>query len=151
MKDFNTIDEILYFAMNEEQKAVEFYAELAAKAKSDDMKAALLHFAKEEVAHKALLLKVKEEGMFSFSEPRMLDLKISDYIINVTPTPDMSYDEALVVAMKKEQAAYRMYMALAEKAPNEDLKNVFLGLAKEESKHKLKFEVEYDNYVYREN
>ena len=63
----------------------------------------------------------------------------------------MTYEEALILAMKKEKAAFKLYSALAEKAPNEGLKNVFLGLAMEESKHKLRFEVEYDEFVLREN
>jgi rubrerythrin len=63
----------------------------------------------------------------------------------------MTYEEALVVAMKKEKAAFKLYTKLAEKAPTEDLKDVFLSLAAEESKHKLRFEVEYDDYVLREN
>ena len=53
--------------------------------------------------------------------------------------------------MKKEKAAFKLYSALAEKSPNEGLKNVFLGLAMEESKHKLRFELEYDEYILREN
>ena len=53
--------------------------------------------------------------------------------------------------MKKEKAAYKLYTKLAERAPNEDLKNIFLSLAAEESKHKLSFEIEYDEYVLREN
>lgn len=81
----------------------------------------------------------------------MHDLKISDYVVNVKPTPEMTYEEALIVAMKKEKAAFKLYTNLAAKAPNENLKDVFLSLATEESKHKLRFEVEYDDYVLREN
>ncbi len=63
----------------------------------------------------------------------------------------MSYPEALVVAMKKEKAAFRLYTSLSKRASDPALKVLFAGLAQEESKHKLRFEVEYDDFVLREN
>ena len=63
----------------------------------------------------------------------------------------MTYEDALVVAMQNEKAAFKLYMTLMEKAPTQALKDIFLSLAQEESKHKLKFELEYDEYVLREN
>ena len=52
--------------------------------------------------------------------------------------------------MKKEKAAYTMYLDLAGAAPSSELKNLFLGLAREEANHKLRFELEYDDEVMRE-
>ena len=63
----------------------------------------------------------------------------------------MTYQEALILAMKREKAAYKLYMKLSEIAPNDNLKKVFKGLAIEEAKHKLKFEIEYDDVIYKEN
>ncbi len=63
----------------------------------------------------------------------------------------MPYKDALIVAMKKEKSAFKLYCNLAERAPNNDLKQVFLDLAQEESKHKLRFEIEYDNHILKEN
>jgi rubrerythrin len=151
MKNFENIDEILDFAINEEQLAVDFYQELSVIAKSEDMKQVFTEFAGEEIKHKQRLLKIREEGIFTMEAEKVADLKISDYMVNVKPTPNMTYEDALILAMKKEKAAFKLYSALAEKAPNEGLKNIFLGLAMEESKHKLRFEVEYDEFVLREN
>ncbi len=151
MKNFNTIDEILDFAIGEEQNAVDFYSELSESSKSEDMKQVFLDFAGEEIKHKQRLLKIKEEGIFTMETSKVTDLQISDYLVNIKPSSNMTYEEALILAMKKEKAAFKLYSALSEKAPNEGLKNVFLGLAMEESKHKLRFEVEYDEFVLREN
>jgi len=82
---------------------------------------------------------------------KVADLKIADYTVDVKASGKLSYEEALVVAMKREKAAFRLYTNLAERAPNEELKSIFLSLAMEESRHKLRFEVEYDEYVLREN
>lgn len=151
MNEFNTIDEILAFAMNEEQQAVEFYTALAESARTDDMKQVFMEFAEEEMSHKARLAKIRMEGSFSLETGTIMDLKIADYSVNVKVSPDMTYQDALVVAMRKEKAAFRLYSALAERAPNDDMKRLFQSLAQEESKHKLRFEVEYDEYVLREN
>jgi rubrerythrin len=151
MKEFKSIDDILVFAIDEEQKAVDFYSVLAGNARSEEMKNIFIEFAEEEIKHKTRLIKIREEGVFDMPKQDVQDLKISDYLVSVKPTPDMTYEEALVVAMKKEKAAFKLYTNLAAKAPTEDLKDVFLSLAAEESKHKLRFEIEYDDFVLREN
>ena len=63
----------------------------------------------------------------------------------------MTYQDALVLAMSKEKAAFKLYNSLAERAPGNELKSIFLMLAQEESKHKLRFEIEYDDFVLKEN
>ena len=151
MNKIETVNEILDFAINEEQMAVDFYSELADVAKTDDMRQVFIKFAEEEIKHKQRLLKIKEEGFYTLEKEQITDLKISDYIVNVKPTPGMTYEDALILAMKKEKAAFKLYLALSDRAPNAQLKDIFLGLAQEESKHKLRFEIEYDEYVLREN
>ena len=59
----------------------------------------------------------------------------------------MDYQQALIVAMKQEKAAYKLYSDLAAKVTFEGLRNTFLMLAQEEAKHKLHFEVEYDELI----
>jgi rubrerythrin len=151
MKEFNNVDDILDFAMNSEQEAVDFYNELAANASTEDMRQVFNQFAQEEIGHKAKIRQIKEEGTYTLPKEKVKDLKLSDYVVNVEPTKDMSYQDALVVAMKKEKAAFRLYMDLAEQTDNESMKNLFLGLAQEESKHKLRFELEYDEHVLKDN
>lgn len=151
MKEFNSIDDILDFAINNEQNAVDFYNELAGTSKNEEMKAVFTQFAKEEMGHKAWLTKVKTEGTFTIQTEKVLDLKMSDYLLDVQPKPDMSYEEALILAMKREKNAFKLYTHIADKAPTPELKKMFQSLAIEESKHKLRFEIEYDDMVMREN
>jgi len=151
MKEFNSIDDILEFAMSEEQKAVDFYSELAEKSTSADMKKIFVDFAKEEMDHKARLMKIKDEKAYTLDKEAVADLQISDFVVNISVTPEITYQDALVVAMKKEKAAFKLYLTLSERAPNQQMKDVFLSLAQEESKHKLRFELEYDEFVLREN
>ena len=151
MKEFSSINDILDFAIDEEQKAVDFYTDLAGRSTSEEMKQVFKEFAMEEVSHKARLTGIKEQGLFEVTFEKVADLKIADYVVNVKPSPEMSYRDALVMAMNKEKAAFKLYTKLAERAPNDQLRDLFLSLAQEESKHKLRFEVEYHEYVLREN
>ncbi len=152
MLQLNNIDKVLDFAIDAEQEAFDFYMNLAAKLSNKEMKIIFEGFAKEELGHKVKLIKIKEEGIASsFKNENIADLKMEEYLDNVKPTPDMTYQDALILAMKKEKSAFRLYSSLATIANNEALKNVLLNLAQEEAKHKLRFEVEYDEYVLREN
>jgi len=151
MKDFTSINDILDFAINNEQVAVDFYVKLADRFNDSVMKETFEGFAKEEMGHKARLTSIKEKGLFDMPTEKVMDLKIADFVVRTEATEEMSYVEALTLAMKREKAAYRLYLKLAEKAPNDEMAKIFNGLAQEEAKHKLRFELEYDEYVLREN
>jgi rubrerythrin len=151
MKEFSNINDILDFAITAEQGAVDFYNGLAKQATHEDMRKTFAQFAQEEMGHKARLTQIKETGLLSLTGEQVADLKISNYIPAVQATPGMTYSEALVLAMSREKAAFKLYMALSERVGKEDMKQLFLGLAMEESKHKLRFELEYDEYVLKEN
>lgn len=151
MDKFNSVDDILDFAMKNEQEAVDFYSRLAVSSKSEEMKLVFEEFAQEEVKHKARLKKIRDEGIFTFKKEEIMDMNISDYVVHTVPHPDMSYPEALTLAMAKEKAAFKLYMRLSTKVADQGLQAIFLDLAQEESKHKLRFELEYDEYVLREN
>ncbi len=151
MKKFTSVDEILDFAIQQEQDAVDFYKELEKNSLTPDMKLVFEQFAREEIEHKARLTEVKEKGLYKMEQEAIEDLQISDYLVSIKPSPGMNYSDALVLAMKREKAAFRLYMNLSENAHNNDMKKLFLSLALEESKHKLRFELEYDENVLRDN
>lgn len=151
MEKFNSIDDVLDFAINAEQEAVDFYNQLAENAKTEDMRFVFTSFAQEEIEHKARLTQIKKEGLFKVEPKKITDLKISDYMADVEATPNMTYQEALVVAMAKEKAAFKLYYDLAKQSENQEMKDAFVSLAQEESRHKLRFEIEYDEYVLRDN
>ena len=151
MQEWKSVDEVLDFAIGQEEEAAKFYTDLAGYAEREWMKSIFEQFAKEELGHKQKLLDVKSGKLLVSAQKKVLDLKMSDYLADVEPTPDMDYQQALVVAMQKEKKAFRMYSDLAESVDDENLKNTFLSLAQEEAKHKLRFEVEYDDHVMTEN
>ncbi|MFH0896150.1 MAG: ferritin family protein [Bacteroidota bacterium] len=151
MKEFTSINDVLDFAIENEQGAVDFYKKLAEEARNEEMKSIFEQFAREEIGHKARLIKIREQGNFEVSKEVIADLRVSDYIANVDPYPGMSYQDALRVAMSREKSAFKLYSKLSAGAQNDEMKALFQSLAQEESKHKLRFELEYDDFVMREN
>jgi len=149
---FESIDEILDFAIQKEQEAADFYKNLATKITVASMKDVFTGFSREEMGHKAKLEAVKSGKRMLQSEKKILDLKIGDHLEEVEPTKsELSYQDALIIAMKAEKAAYKLYNELATSTDDAEVQEIFLGLAQEEAKHKLRFEIEYDDMILSEN
>ncbi len=149
--DLGTVDDILDYAIAAEENAANFYTDLAGRARQENMKKVFLKFADEEKAHKAKLLTVKGGKQLLSAQERVRDLKIGDHLEDIKLSGDLDYQDALIVAMKAEKNAFRMYQDLASATDDPNLKEMLLGLAQEEAKHKLRFEIEYDDHVLKEN
>jgi rubrerythrin len=145
--ELTTIEEILDYAISNEEKAAKLYYELADHVERPGMREAFLHFAKEEEGHKARLLKIKEGEIPAVIEEKVANLGITETMDEPRVASNMTYQEALLFAMKAEKAAFVLYTKLAEATSDAGLQRVFRGLAQEEAKHKLRFEIEYDDQV----
>ena len=143
----DTVEQILDFAIEQEEKAADFYTNLAAQMGHEHMKAAFLGFADEERGHKAKLLNIKAGGQLVPAQQQVMDLKIGDYLEDVKLSRDLDYQQALIVAMKAEKAAFKLYHDLASATDDPALQQTLLALAQEEAKHKLRFEIEYDDNI----
>lgn len=149
--NFNSIDEILDFAIEREEEAAQFYTDLAERGETTGIRELFLQFALEEQGHKKLLLQVKS-GKLALPAPKQVaDLKITDYVVEMKPPAEISYQDALLLAMQAEKKAFALYNDLATRTDDANLRNTFLSLAQQEAKHKLRFELEYDRYVLSEN
>ncbi|HUT54127.1 MAG TPA: ferritin family protein [bacterium] len=151
MKEFKSAADILDFAVEREEESYTFYMSLAKSSKRPGMKDLFEQFAKEEKGHKAKILDIKKGKLMASAPKKIADLKISDYLVDVKPGKDLDYQQSLILAMKKEKMAFKLYTNLAAVAPAEALKNLFLSLAQDEARHKLRFEIEYDDMVMTEN
>ena len=151
MSDFNSAEEILDYAIQMEQNAIDLYTRLADHARNEAIKKVFLGFATEEKGHRSKLEAVKAGERFLTRADEVQDLKIADYTNTVVLGDEPTYEETLLFAMKQEKQAFRMYSDLAERTDSDELRELFLALAQEEAKHKLRFEVEYDENVLTEN
>ena len=147
-----TMEEVLDSAIVREEQAHDYYTELAGQMEDPAMKQAFLEFAAEELQHKAKLEAVKrgEYGLVDNTLP-IPRLAIAEGLKDVTPTSKMDYAAALSLAMKREKAAYMLYLRLSAETKSRPLAELFLALAQQEANHKLRFEIEYDDIILREN
>ena len=148
----DSIDKVLDFAIEKEQDAADFYTDLAGRMDKKYMKEIFEQFALEEQSHKAKLEQVKGGNLdLSPVDQKIADLKIAEMVSNVELDDKFDYQQALIVAMKNEKASYKLYTDLAAMVEDDQVKQLFLGLAQEEAKHKLRFEIAYDDDILTEN
>ena len=143
MKKFRSVDEVLDFAIAKEIEAYNFYLELAEWIERAEVAKLFEDFSLEEMQHKMKLEAIKA-GKINIQEEEVGSLNIADKMETSEPKVNLSYAEALVVAMQREKKAFRLYTNLAEIYEDAKVKGLLLKLAQEEAQHKLYLEIEYD-------
>ena len=139
MKTFRSVDEVLDFAINAEIEVHNFYMKLSDFVENSEMAKVLSDLALDELEHKAKLETVKA-GEIEIDEEEIGNLGITDNVKDVIPDAKMSHIDLLLMGIKKEEAARKLYTDLSTIAQGD----MFLKLAQEEAEHKLRFELEYD-------
>jgi len=149
--DFNSIEEVLDFAIDKEKEAAAFYTEIAEEESMSGAKEMLQEFAQEEHRHQTMLEELKRKGfasgVSSYKFKWITDIKRSNYVVELEYHKGMPYNELLLLAMKREEKALALYNEMLAKAETDASKKLFKVLCQEEAKHKLKFETMYDDYM----
>jgi rubrerythrin len=143
MKKFNSINEVLDFAIKQEIESNIFYLELADFVEQPEMAKVLTDLAAQELRHKAYLESVKASKT-GLDEQEVGNLNITEKVKDIEIDAKMDYVDMLIVGMKKEEASRKLYTDLASIAQNQQVRDIFLKLAQQEAGHKLRFELEYD-------
>ena len=106
-------------------------------------------FAAEERKHQALLENYEgnKEKLAEYKLEWIPDIKRSNYAVDMTYERGMAYNEILMLAMKREEQALKMYNELQKKTDNADHIKLFKVLCQEEAKHKLFLETLYDDFM----
>ena len=142
-----TFEGIVKFAIEREEDAIKAYGSMIEIAETPGLKELLAELQNEERNHKKLLQGLTEEKAESLEVEDVIDLKISDYLVEEPPSAEMNFQDLLILAAKKEQKAVDLYSSLAEKAKEEEIKKLFEFLVMQEKSHKLKLEKEYETRV----
>lgn len=147
---FNELQDIIDFAINKEQEAMDFYSDLANRVKNKAIAEELQKMVGVEQEHRDRL-KAMDVGEASktTAQPAQ-NLKIADYLVDLEPTPDMSWQDVVHVAMKRELAAMNLYTDLAKTVTDQNAKQMFENLAADESAHKLYFEKVWDDEIMKD-
>jgi rubrerythrin len=152
MGEADSIDEILEFAIAREMEANQFYMALAEQLENPAMRELVLEFAKEELEHKAKLeLEMLKMGKVLRPVRKRAEFKVADYIVDFGVEADLGYKDLLIVAIEKEKKSLRLYIDLAAIIEDKDSREALLSIAEEEARHKVLFEIEYDEAKLRGN
>ncbi|MEN8154590.1 MAG: ferritin family protein [Acidobacteriota bacterium] len=144
-------DEIIKFAIERENEAAEFYRYMQDIVKFKSQKDLLKEYERMEESHARALETIKESKISEMEIGHVENLMISDYVVDKKPSPEMTYQDIIIIAMKREEAAHRLYTNLAKEVGEPRIKKLFEKLAEEELKHKLHFEKIYDDEFFEEN
>lgn len=148
---FENLKEIINFAIEKEIEAAEFYENVSEQEPFSGSREMFREFAQEERKHQKLLEKFQTQGVGKSLDDYKFkwigDLKRSDYVVDMDYQKGMGYNEILMLAMKREEKALKLYNEFLEKTDDEDAKQIFKVLCQEEAKHKLALETMYDDYM----
>ncbi|PKQ62033.1 hypothetical protein BZG02_13925 [Labilibaculum filiforme] len=151
MKIFRTFEEIIDYAIDEEMDEIEFYSEVANRMDSKNVKRLFRNIALEKTARMLRLEKMKDAKP-ELNMNQVQDMKITNSLENIDHSKnDLNYQDALILAMKKEKAKFKFYLNMADSALNKECKETFLALANDEARQRLKFEIEYEEHILVEN
>ncbi len=148
---FDSASDIIAFAIRREIEAAERYARIAGVATTPGLRELAEDLRGQEVEHRRLLEDLPAGTFQGLHASDVPDLRLVDDLAGEPVAPDMSLQDLLILAAKKEAQAIALYGSLARlPGPSEQVR-LFLFLAGQEREHKLRLEAEYERHVLPEN
>jgi rubrerythrin len=148
---FRSISDIIAFAIGREIEAAEGYVRMAGLAGTPGLRELLFFLRDEEEAHRRLLEGLNVDNLEGLEPAFVPDLQIVDALPDEKLEADMTLQELLVFAARKEKNAAELYDSMARMAEGSGHERLFRFLAGQERDHKLKLEVEYEKQILKEN
>jgi rubrerythrin len=145
---WETLDDVLTFAIRKEHDARELYLMFRDKVRDPGAKTLLEDLAAQELGHRNLLEKAKKTGSVAnvAGKREVKDLHISDHLVADEVGPHSTPQDVMLFAMKMEQASYNLYRAMLDNYEGTPLEGTFSQLAQEELRHKEILEREYETH-----
>lgn len=151
MTNFKSIQQVLEFAIEREQEAVEFYEKIGEQTENPALKKTVTAFAAVEAGHRRKLQGALLSGLFDAGDAVRIERGVADYMVDVPAGPTMSLEDAMVVAIKREKMAVELYSDLAQTISEPSLKSLLLQLAREEAGHEHIFQSMYETHFTADN
>jgi rubrerythrin len=148
---FDSVSDIIAFAIQREIEAAEGYARIGALAATPGLRELAGELRRQEESHRRLLEELPVGTIKELGTAFIPDLHIVDSLADEKLSGDMSIQEMLIFAAKKEAQAIALYESLARLDGASGHEQIFRFLAGQEREHKLKIEAEYERQVLQEN
>jgi len=147
MDEYGSDAEILELAIAREEDANKFFLIMAARVERPEIRKVFEELAAEELEHKAKLeFEMIKSGRVVKAKEKF-ELNTEDDSGTEIPKLDMDYKHMLLLGIQKEDSSFRLYVDLAARVSSEEAYETLLALAEEEIKHKMRFEMEYENLL----
>jgi len=147
-KGFQSLAEVIDFAVRREEEAHNFYKSLAEKIDDPFLQQLFKEFAEEEAKHQKTLLELDATGIeriFRNITQEIDNLNIAARVQEVPPDTQLDLKQALILAMKREDKSHQLYSLLGELSTDETISLLFVGLAQEEARHRHRIETAYQS------
>ena len=144
--------DFLAFAIKNEREAAELYQKYAATVAAPAQKSLLESMSAMEKEHEEKLTILSSGGETTLgNNDRVVDLHLSDYLVETTLTPQSDLQDVIIFAIHAEKKAFDLYTALARLEEDPAAKDLLERLASEEQKHKYDLESTFEKQFISEN
>jgi rubrerythrin len=152
-QQFQSIGEIIDFAIDRERQAQEMYLSYARTSERKSFSRLLLTMAEMEKQHERRLSELtgRRSWASAFAAPARVELGFEEPLKEIAFSPDMDYGDFLVLVMRKEEEAEKLYLQLETLASASEARRLFRHLAGEERKHRDWARERYDADIRRDN
>jgi rubrerythrin len=148
---FESVADILAFAIRREIDAADGYALIAGRATTPGLRELADDLRGQEESHRRLLEGLTAETLRELAGSTTPDLEVVDALPDEKLAGDMSIQDMLIFAAKKEAQSIALYESLARLAGTGPSERAFRFLVGQEREHKFKIEAEYERQVLQEN
>ena len=151
MQEFRNEADILRYAIEREDQAYKFYAEMAAPGTHPTLRRLFEKYAQEEIGHKMKLeLELLKLGYVIEDGLTTKFLEDTADMVAIGSELQEDYQTLLQVTIVKEKKSFRTYVKLAYQTQQDELREMLLELAEEEARHKTLAEIELEEALLRE-
>ena len=149
---------MLAMALKKEENSYNFYTKAIDLAALSNIKDLFKEMAAEEQKHKDVILGYIEELKARGKEWNPTEdlceteeVGYSKYLVKTELSEDTTLQEALIIALKREERAYVLFENFYTISKDEGLKNLFKRLMDDELNHLKRLEMTYDELVQSDN
>ena len=145
-----TLKEVLERAVRKEVESQLLYTSLSEKMSDEAARDAFQELARQEQRHQDLLERYSrgelKEGALNGGQ--VVDYKIAEHLEQPDISPDMTLQDAFLLASNREKVSHEFYLGLAQLHPVGEVRRLLEELAVEELKHKQRVEFLYTQVAF---
>ncbi|MDZ7372708.1 MAG: ferritin family protein [candidate division KSB1 bacterium] len=145
----NDLADILQFAISKEIQAVQMYSLMAKKAEFPHVRQLFEELAAEERNHRKMLQELDVSEIEGQDLTQFPEIRLTDYTVAQEFRPDMGLQDALLLAIQREEKSYALYQKLQSGVVGK-VRALFTFLAGEEVKHRERLQKLYEEGILSE-